>query len=69
MTKRDYDLIAMCIHASIQVELHHYMSDDGVKVMHDFARRIASELLNTNPHFNMNKFLIACGVLNKEAAS
>ena len=68
MTKRDYDLIAMCIHASIQVEIHHYMSDDGVKVMHDFARRLASELLNTNPRFDMNRFLVACGVVEKTKA-
>jgi hypothetical protein len=48
MTKRDYELIAALIR------------DHGDKSRIDFARAVASELLNTNPRFNMTRFLDAC---------
>ena len=70
MTKRDYDLIAACINAHVIAnwETEGYAPDVGINIMHDFAKRIASELLNTNPRFHMSKFLTACGVVHEVSA-
>jgi len=67
MTKRDYDLIAACFKAQIDLEWDNN-SDTGVAVMHEFARRMASELLNTNPRFKMATFFVCCGMLDKAPA-
>ena len=70
MTKRDYELIAACIRTQLYVEMECNNSETGVAVMSEFARRIGSELLNTNPRFNLTKFLAAtgtCDIWTREA--
>ncbi len=66
MTRRDYNMIAACIKSHAERELACNNSEVGVQVMWDFAKHIASELLNTNPRFDMNMFLDACKVDTKE---
>jgi len=69
MTRRDYNLIAACIRDQVMLETNGHQSPLGVEVMQEFARRMASELLNTNPRFNCNQFLYACGVIEKETTN
>ena len=68
MTRKDYDLIAACIRGQLILEQDCDNSEIGAEVIHEFARRVASELLNTNPRFDMSRFLIACGVMEKTKA-
>lgn len=65
MTRRDYELIAECIKAQTDFEWDCNNSETGAAVMQSFARRIASELLNTNPRFKTATFLVCCGLLDK----
>lgn len=68
MTKRDYDMLAACIKSHCEYEIECRASPLGVEVIHDFAIHLAAELLDTNPRFNMSRFLIACGVMEKTKA-
>ncbi len=57
MTKKDYELIAFCIH--IKRMEHLGISLEQAKcVIEDFSDRLAEE----NPRFDRTKFLQACGI-------
>lgn len=55
MTKKDYELIANCINYSL---VRGWITVDSSYFM---ARYFAVALLATNPRFDRNKFLMACG--------
>jgi len=55
MSKKDYELIASIISRV------HGLSEADRRAL---ARCFASELLNTNPRFNMKRFLQACEVVH-----
>lgn len=54
MTKKDYELIARAIKCSCDVNTN----STGRRI----AQGLAFSLLGTNPRFNREKFLQACGV-------
>ncbi len=59
MTKKDYELIA----STIFVELCKYDEDlSSYEAVCGMAKSLAHELESTNPSFDYNKFLMACGV-------
>lgn len=66
MTEKDFELIARAFSQFIEDELllsEKYGKDVLVKnLLYNFAQRLASQLANTNPRFNRQKFLEACGV-------
>jgi hypothetical protein len=59
MTKKDYELIA----GAIREDLNCYkdLTHEAVAVR-VLARRLATQLESTNPRFNRELFLTACGV-------
>ena len=61
VTKRDYDLIAACIATQRRIERDCNNSEVALDVLHDFSRALGVELLNTNPRFDLTRFLKACG--------
>ena len=59
MTKKDYVLIA----STFAKELSCYKDlTTEAQAIRELARRMATELENTNPRFNRALFLDACGV-------
>ena len=67
MTKKDYELIAKCIKDSrdLPVEIR-LCGDNPLYTSHEdlLANLFASNLINTSPRFDKEKFLKACGVEN-----
>jgi hypothetical protein len=58
MSKQDYILIAMAL-SNVRARK---MDSASVAIVDDVSRAIASELLNTNPRFDMKRFMAAaCG--------
>jgi hypothetical protein len=56
MTRKDYELIAGVLKNYLRI-------DYGVQcVLEELAEEFADVLATTNPLFNREKFLIACGV-------
>jgi hypothetical protein len=60
MTRKDYELIAQAISEMKDA----YTGDDWTinGAMYPFARKLADALETTNPRFNHELFLKACGV-------
>jgi len=59
MTKKDYILIA----STIVQELSNYQDlTPQASAIREVARKMATQLESTNPRFNRDLFLTACGV-------
>jgi hypothetical protein len=59
MTKKDFELIA----TSILKEISCYKDlTTEAQAIRELARRMATQLESTNPRFNRELFLTACGV-------
>lgn len=63
MGKKQFEMLARVIRDSRDVTHRTDASPEGV--IDDLARRLASELLNTNRAFNVSRFLDAAGVTEK----
>lgn len=67
MRKKDYGLIASAIKTSLDFALMIDPTNDeynyGIKGYHyTLVKDLARELENTNPRFDYNRFLTACGI-------
>ena len=59
MTKKDFQLIA----SAFVEELSNYQDQTTEALaIREVARRLATQLKTTNPRFDRNLFLVACGV-------
>jgi len=59
MTKKDFELIA----SAFVEELSNYQDlTPQASAIREVARRMATQLKTTNPRFDRNLFLVACGV-------
>ena len=64
MTKKDFELVANVLKAGREMPIE--IRETGKKyISHDdlVAEKMADELEATNPLFNREKFLVACGVI------
>lgn len=59
MTKRDFELIARTFHAQ---RIRFMMMPEKQAAIDELAEVFAHELENTNPRFDRERFLKACGV-------
>jgi len=62
MTKKDYELIAEAISASLIQSYILEWQDHFTEQHRTTARRVAVALERTNPRFNRSKFMDACGI-------
>lgn len=62
MTKKDYELIAGVIQGGLNYEQTFNDNEKGVKAVQSIAHTFAIVLASTNPRFNEDIFLKACGV-------
>lgn len=58
MTKKDYELIALCLKGGFMSTTHELKWHDKYKM----AQVFAYELGKNNPRFDKDKFLQACGI-------
>jgi len=63
MTKKDYELIAKAIYGSLIQSGSLEWQDRFIEQHRITARHVANALERTNPRFNRDKFMDACGVL------
>lgn len=63
MTRKDYELIAKAIYGSLIQSKSLDWQDLYAEQHHITARHIANALERTNPRFDRERFLTACGVL------
>ena len=74
MSKQNYVMIARQIRASIEsIRCRENISqywvahmDGGIEALENFAKRLCEGLLDDNPNFDKDKFLVACGVLEPD---
>ncbi len=64
MTKKDYELIARCVNMAIWVANTPSECKDMTKIdlVEYLAVLLSSQLVNTNPLFDKEKFLKSCGI-------
>ncbi len=62
MTKKDYELIAKAIHVSLIWSGSLEAQDRFIEQHRMTAGYVADALERTNPRFNKDKFMAACGV-------
>jgi len=69
MTRKDYELIAKAIYGSLLIQSKSLDWQDLYAEQHRItARHIANALERSNPRFNRDKFMEACGVLTNTGA-
>lgn len=61
MTKKDYELIAGVIMSHLPESIDAATGVERAK-MTEFAEDLSGELHKSNPKFNKDKFLTACGI-------
>lgn len=59
MTRRDFELIAHVLAFDLE---HHCSTVESVDQLDRLARIFATELATTNPRFDRDRFLAACGL-------
>ena len=66
MTRKDFELIAAAFRKSLQSDFHGDPkgrdSLNGILGVEFTARLVADALMSTNPRFDRDRFLKACGV-------
>lgn len=62
MTKKDYELIAKAIKTQWDIQVAITGTGEKSLAIHETALRIAHALKNTNPRFDLDRFMTACGV-------
>ena len=62
MTRKDYELIAKAIYGSLIQSGSLEWQDRFIEQHRITARHVATALERTNPRFNREKFIDACGV-------
>lgn len=62
MTKKDFELIAGVIQGALNYEQTFNDNEKGAKAVQSIAHTLAVVLASTNPRFNEDTFLKACGV-------
>lgn len=77
MTKKDYTLISFILKTNLDTVSKHFKKDtpEHLKIKEAIIAYIkviidcfVIKLLDENPRFNKDKFLIACGIINKSGA-
>lgn len=64
MSKKDYELIAKAIYGSLIQSCSLEWQDRFIEQHKITARHVAIALERSNPRFNRDKFMAACGVQN-----
>ena len=64
MTKKDYELVAKAIYGSLIQSGSLEWQDRFIEQHKITARHVAIALERSNPRFNRDKFMAACGVQN-----
>ena len=62
MTRKDYELIARTLR-EVRNELLTEPPQSGAAVVAVVARALGADLLNTNPRFDLSRFLRTCGIV------
>jgi hypothetical protein len=62
MTRKDYELIASILKGAQNYEATFNDNEKGAKAIEGITHTFATMLATTNPLFNRDKFLTACGV-------